>query len=161
MHRPILLAMIHPRARDTDEPPWRDMFDHLMLDPDAASAEPETPAFMAPPEGAPPFHGFAVLDDVESGGLTWGGITDFEHRPGLATGDAFVVAPDGSRAGIEWRAGDTAYVLQMAPPSAERWGVYLIGVTRPMVDRATVAANLADVAPDLRAFWEEWATESD
>lgn len=69
----------------------------LNLDPEAASADPSLPAFPAKPPGAAAYHGFRQLD-VEVDGFRWGMITDFLAEPDT-DGDAFVVAPDGSRAG--------------------------------------------------------------
>lgn len=131
---------------------------HLMLDLRAETADSSRPAFMAPPEGAPPFHGFAVLDDVCVEGFCWGGITDFERDPGRESGDAFIVAPDGSRAGLEWRVDDETWLLEMSPPNERRWGVYLAGIERPLVDRSSARRVLADLVPLLRPPWEAWAS---
>jgi hypothetical protein len=73
----------------------------LALGPNARSASPTEPAFIARPEGAPVYHGFQVLPDVVVEGFTFGTITDFEAGP-CDAGDAFVIAPDGSRAGLVW-----------------------------------------------------------
>jgi hypothetical protein len=70
----------------------------LAIDATALSASPTEPAFIAPPEGAPVYHGFVILDDIDVDGFTLGKITDFEAEP-CEEGDAFVIAPDGSRAG--------------------------------------------------------------
>jgi len=45
----------------------------LAIDATAKSASPTEPAFIAPPEGAPVYHGFVVLDDVAVDGFTLGG----------------------------------------------------------------------------------------
>lgn len=73
----------------------------LAIDATARSASPTEPAFIARPDGAPVYHGFVILEDVAVGGFTLGKITDWEAEP-CATGDAFVIAPDGSRAGLVW-----------------------------------------------------------
>ena len=73
----------------------------LALDPRAKSADPNLPAFLAPPEGAPVYHGFSILEGITVDGFRLGKITDFEAGRSDA-GDAFVVAPDGSRAGLVW-----------------------------------------------------------
>ena len=52
----------------------------IALDPDALSASPSEPAFIARPTGAPVYHGFQVLDDVKFDGFTLGKITDFRSR---------------------------------------------------------------------------------
>lgn len=136
-----------------------DITSHLMLDLRAETADPDRPAFMSPPPDSPPFHGFQVLDDVEADGFKWGGITDFEREPGRQSGDAFIVAPDGSRAGLEWRLDTEVWLLEMTPPNDRRWGVYLAGISRPMVDRASAQENLRDLLPHLRPAWEAWRSE--
>jgi hypothetical protein len=73
----------------------------LAVDPGAQSASPTEPAFVARLVGASVYHGFVVLDDVTSEGFTLGKVTDFEAEP-CDEGDAFLIAPDGSRAGIVW-----------------------------------------------------------
>jgi hypothetical protein len=69
----------------------------LAIDHKAASTSPTEPAFIARPEGAPVYHGFVILDDIAIEGFTLGKLTDWEAEP-CETGDAFVIAPDGSRA---------------------------------------------------------------
>jgi hypothetical protein len=44
----------------------------LAIDPDAESARPGEPAFIARPEGAPVYYGFPILDDVEVDGFKLG-----------------------------------------------------------------------------------------
>jgi hypothetical protein len=80
----------------------------LAIDATARIASPTEPAFIAPPEGAPVYHGFVVLDDVIAEGFTLGKITDFEVEPSRE-GDAFVIAPDGSRPGLVWEVSDKPY----------------------------------------------------
>jgi hypothetical protein len=47
----------------------------------------------------------------------------FREATRLVTGDGFIVTPDGSRAGLEWRLSSESYVLEMAGFSEVRWGV--------------------------------------
>src|SRR5438270_638723 len=75
--------------QEVEEPP-------LAIDLTAVSTQKDVPAFASPPPGAEPYYGFSVMEDVTVGGFTLGKITDFERQP-LQYGDAFVVAPDGSR----------------------------------------------------------------
>jgi hypothetical protein len=104
----------------------------LAVDKNAASADPSAPAFVARPEGAPVYHGFPLLEDVEVDGFRLGVITDFLAVPDTA-GDAFVVAPDGSRAGIVWEAEcNEPYFTEVLPPDPGRWGVWGVGLSVPL-----------------------------
>jgi hypothetical protein len=94
----------------------------LAIDAGEKGASPTEPAFIAPPEGAPVYHGFVVLDDVAVDGFTLGKITDFEVEPCME-GNAFVIAPDGSRAGLVWEISDQQYFQQVTPIETGRWGV--------------------------------------
>jgi hypothetical protein len=127
----------------------------LALDPTAKSASPSQPAFLARPAGTPVYHGFQVLDDINVDGFVFGKITDFEAEP-TDSGDAFVIAPDDSRAGLVWEVSGTKYFSEILPVEAGRWGVW--GVTFPleMTTRENVRLNLASVLPSLKKKWEEW-----
>ena len=127
----------------------------LAVDSDAKSASPTEPAFVARPDGAPIYHGFRLLEDVTVEGFTFGAITDFEAEP-CDSGDAFVVAPDGSRAGLVWELGTARAIEQVIPSEQERWGVWAVWFLHPMRTRADARKNLATVLPDLKARWEEW-----
>ncbi len=129
---------------------------HLALDPDADTTAADQPGFMAPPAGAPPYHGFRVLEEIEVDGFRLGAITDFVRRPDLDTGDGFVVAPDGSRAGLEWRRSTEAYLLEMAPFTPNRWGVWMVGMVHPMDGIDNARRNLAELVPLLEPKWRDW-----
>lgn len=106
----------------------------LQLDADAARADPSLPAFLARPEGAPVYHGF-VLTDVQVDGLRLGLISGAQDD--AASGDAFIVAPDVSRAGLVWdRAADSTEVkpAQVYRYTPDRWGAWAyvcLGRCRP------------------------------
>ena len=51
----------------------------LAIDHEAESADGALPGFVAKPAGAPVYHGFPILSDVEVDGFTPGMITDFER----------------------------------------------------------------------------------
>ena len=130
------------------------------MDNDAASADPSAPPFVARPENAPVYHGFRMLKDVEVGGFHLGMITNFLAQPGTA-GDAFVVAPDGSRAGLVWEAEcDEPYITEVLPPSSERWGVWAVGLSIPLRSNADALTYLAALVPELRQRWMAWTTSS-
>jgi hypothetical protein len=94
----------------------------LAIDATAQSASPTEPGFIARPEGAPVYYGFVVLDDVTVDGFTLGKITDFEAEP-CDEGDAFVIAPDGGRAGLVWEVYDPPYFREIMPVETGRWGL--------------------------------------
>lgn len=121
----------------------------------AQSSSPTEPAFVARPEGAPVYHGFVVLDDVVVDGFTLGKVTDWEAEP-CETGDAFVIAPDGSRAGLVWEVCDPPYFQEVMPIEATRWGVWGVGFVLPMISRENARANLESILPQLKSRWTEW-----
>ena len=69
----------------------------ITIDPNAPSAKPGEPAFVARPVGSPVYHGFVIVAETCTDGWCLGSITEFEDPDGCDGGDAFVVAPDGSR----------------------------------------------------------------
>jgi hypothetical protein len=132
----------------------------LAVDQNAASADPSAPAFVARPEGAPVYHGFPLLEDVEVDGFRLGMITDFLAEPDTA-GDAFVVAPDGSRAGIVWEAEcSEPYFIEVRSPDLGRWGVWGVGLSVPLRSKEDARTYLAALVPELRQRWLAWTSNS-
>jgi hypothetical protein len=127
----------------------------LALDPLAKSGSQTEPAFIARPAGAPVYHGFDVLGDVVVGGFTFGAITDFESEL-RNEGDAFVVAPDNSRAGLVWEISDKPYFQEISAPEAQRWGVWGVSFPNAMTSRENVRKNLESILPEPKKHWEEW-----
>jgi hypothetical protein len=127
----------------------------LGLDPLAESTSQTEPAFIARPAGAPVYHGFEILVDVVVGGFTFGKITDFE-RETCNEGDAFVVAPDNSRAGLVWEISEKPYFQEISAPEAERWGVWGVAFPNAMTSRENVRKNMESILPELKKRWEEW-----
>jgi hypothetical protein len=127
----------------------------LAIDATAQSASPTEPAFIARPEGAPVYYGFVVLDDVTVDGFTLGKITDFEAEP-CDEGDAFVIAPDGGRAGLVWEVYDPPYFQEVSPIETGRWGVWGVGFRLPMNSRENARRNLESILPELKLRWAEW-----
>lgn len=130
----------------------------LAVDKSAESASHDKPAFLARPATAPVYHGFVVLDDVVVDGFTLGKITDFEALP-CSEGDAFVIAPDNSRAGLVWEVCDKPYFEQMLPPESSRWGVWGVGFMLPLTNRENARKNLAAILPELKSRWAKWKSE--
>ncbi|HXX18217.1 MAG TPA: hypothetical protein VEJ46_02340 [Candidatus Acidoferrum sp.] len=127
----------------------------LALDLNAASASPSEPAFIARPAGAPVYHGFQILDDVVVDGFIFGKITDFEAEPSQV-GDAFLIAPDNSRAGLVWEVADHISVSEVCPIEANRWGVWAVSFPHPMNSRENVRRNMTLILPALKEKWNEW-----
>ena len=129
---------------------------HLRLDLTAESADPSLLPFMSPPPGAPPYYGFQVLD-IEVDGFRMGVISDFFDDPTAAEGgDGFIVAPDGSRAGLVWKL-DKPYAFRTVEDTENRWGVWLVGISEPLVDLSSAQRVFADVVSVLRPHWDAWS----
>jgi hypothetical protein len=94
----------------------------VRLDQNAMSSDPELPAFIARPPNAPVYHGFPLLKNSELEGFVFGAITEPKGKRPVEWGDAFVVAPNGSRAGIVWQVGKGEPRI-VCEPSNGRWGV--------------------------------------
>ncbi len=123
----------------------------LRLDSSAASADRTLPALLARPDGAPCYHGFPLVPETASDGWCFGAITEYEKEQGCEWGDAFVVAPDGTRAGLVWDVGQDA-LCEITPPDAERWGIYHLFFTAPIRTTADFADRFGAVLPALQAI---------
>ncbi len=129
----------------------------VLLDETAESANPELPAFLARPEGAPVYHGFGLVEETRTDGWCFGAITDFlepDSPDGCEWGDGFVVAPDGSGAGIVW-ATDVEEMHEVLPPDGGRWGVYGVKFSRPVKTIEDLVFNFRQILPDLKNKYEE------
>ena len=128
----------------------------LHLDPNATSADPKMPGFLARPEGAPLYHGFPILESSAVDGFQLGMITDFMKEPSTA-GDAFVVAPDNSRAGLVWESEVAEpYFREVHAPEADRWGVWAVGLAVPLRSEEDAREYLRALVVELRPRWEAW-----
>jgi hypothetical protein len=129
----------------------------LRPDPEAESEDPTLPAFLARPANAPVYHGFAVLEESRTPeGWCFGTITDPECLDGSECGDAYVVAPDNSRAGLIWHVGPEELGVSL-PPDEKRWGVYTLGFPYPVWSRTELVVRLWRWLPELRRLHSEWA----
>lgn len=126
----------------------------IRYDPDAASAEPGVPGFLARPPGAPVYHGFPIVPETETDGWLYGAITEFDGETPQTEGDGFVVAPDGSRAGIVW-ALDTPAFYEILPPDEERWGVYGVCFARPVSGVDDLVFDFREALPRIRERYEQ------
>ena len=88
----------------------------LRLDPEARSTDLSSPAFLARPKDAPVYHGFPMLEQSRTDdGWCFGTISEPDCSKGSDWGDAFVVAPDGRRAGIIWEVGAPLIEVSIPP----------------------------------------------
>jgi hypothetical protein len=138
-------------SEQPDQPASR----RLAIDEQAESADPALPAFLPRPADAPVYHGFPVIDGVEADGFHLGMITDFLSEPAREC-DAYVIAPDGSRAGLVWESGCAAYFRQVLAPEQGRWGVWAAGLPLPMTTAREALSYLAALVPQLRLCWQSW-----
>jgi hypothetical protein len=127
----------------------------LAVDPSAQSASWTEPAFIAKPKDAPVYHGFVILTGVVVDGFTFGKITDFESEP-CGEGDAFVIAPDNSRAGLVWEVSEDSYFQEVCATESTRWGVWAVSFPYAMTSHENVRKNLEHVLPELKKRWQEW-----
>jgi hypothetical protein len=133
----------------------RDKGRTIAVDAAARSSDPSVPGFLARPDDEPVYHGFRILDDVEVDGFKLGVITEIALGQDDA-GDAFVVAPDDSRAGLVWEIADELYFEQVLAPEPTRWGVWGVGFRLPMHTPEDARRNLDSIVPELRLRWEAW-----
>jgi hypothetical protein len=143
--------MTHEEKEDIDATHRR-----MVLDENAVSADLELPAFLAKPEGAPVYYGFPLIYESMTEGWCLGAITEYEDSDGCVSGDAFVIAPDGSRAGLVWDVGD-GDVKQISPPDGSRWGVFQICFAEPVRTTEDMVRNFRTILPQLRKFHEQLA----
>ena len=125
----------------------------ILTDPEAASARPDLPAFLARPAGAPVYHGFPIIEETETDGWRYGAITAFKESDGCSEGDGFVVAPDGTRAGLVWSVGKFA-TEEICAPTPDRWGVYSIAFPHRVSTVGDLVECFRAVLPELKALHE-------
>lgn len=126
--------------------------------------------------------------EAEVGGFTFGKIEDNRSRgDGHAWGNGFVVAPDGSRAGLRWHVIETAeqfaarervrekerryftdpeYFEVRHPFEPHRWGIWNVAFPHPMhiedpvIVRDDARMNLEAILPKLWPEWQRWRAET-
>ena len=125
----------------------------VRLDDAAISADADLPAFIAKPRDAPVYHGFPILKNSECEGFSFGTITEPNGTEPAEWGDAFVVAPNGSRAGIVWQIGHGEPTI-LCEPSEGRWGVYGFYFDSPIKTEEELVRHLRSLVPALKAYYE-------
>ncbi len=125
------------------------------LDLDVARGAPAVEARVQPSSSATTagnslYHGYVIVPETCIDGWCLGVMTEFEDPEGCTSGDAFVVAPDGSRAELMWETG-MAPLEEVLPPGPERWGVYAVSFPHPTRTVADLVAAFRAVLPQLQA----------
>ena len=82
----------------------------------------------------------------------------FDCPEGRKCGDAFVVAPDDSRAGIIWDVCADGMEVSI-PPEEDRWGVYCLRLERPVRNEQELVEQLQGWLPELRRLHRQWQVE--
>ena len=126
----------------------------MLQDPTGESRTPGEPAFLSRPEGAPVYHGFPLVEETRTDGWCFGAITAFEDPDGCDCGDGFVVAPDGSRAGLVWEVGESP-VGEICAPDDSRWGVYAVSFPKVVRTVEDLAECFRSVLPELQRIHRE------
>jgi hypothetical protein len=124
----------------------------LRLDAEAESASDSLPAFLARPVGKPVYHGFVIVPESLLNGWVFGTISQFRNPDGYDFGDAFVVAPDNTRAGLVWCVGEFP-IEEILPPDDSRWGVYSIAFATPIRTTEDFIRSCWSVLPDLQSIY--------
>ena len=128
----------------------------MILDKEARSNSKNLPAFLSPPKESKPYHGFPLIKEINIDGFTYGAITDFlenDSKEGCTSGDGYVEAPDGSRAGIAWEKGKKFSYSQMLDSDRERWGVYYFSIPFGIKNLKDMRKVFSLMVPILKKFY--------
>ncbi len=134
----------------------------MVLDTTAATTDLEKPAFMAPPPGAEPYHGFPLLEQTRQDGWCLGAVTDpFEAdtAEGCTIGDLFVEAPDGRRAGLVWNVAPQPRFAVLKEPKGRRLGLFHFTFPSPLRDMADLQEVFGRVLPVLQQLYDRFNTK--
>ncbi len=117
----------------------------------------ELPRYPAGHEYYGPFVAGTLTD-----GWCYGAITEFlepDTPEGCASGDGFVVAPDGSYCGLVWWTECPWEFKQIEGPRGERfWGIFEVRFPKPVNSVADLVDNFRAILPALQQSYEHWHT---
>lgn len=106
------------------------------------------------------YTGFPLIPETETDGFIFGAITDFlepDSKEGCTTGDGYIQAPDGSRAGIIWQVfpnREKKIAISMKPDE-KRWGVYNVGFPKPITSLTDLIYNFKEILPLFKKEYEK------
>ncbi|WCN38807.1 3-deoxy-8-phosphooctulonate synthase [Aneurinibacillus uraniidurans] len=104
------------------------------------------------------YNGFPLMMETETDGYIYGEITDhfnfdYEEDESCTSGDGFVQAPDGSRAGIIWGVEEEPYLSVCIESEEDRWGVYNVGFVKPIKTIDDLIFNFKTVLPLIKGAY--------
>jgi hypothetical protein len=104
------------------------------------------------PDTETAYASFPVIEGACCAGFRLGLITE-SYGTSASWGDAFVVAPDGSRAGLVWEVAEVPYFTRVSPATDNRWGVFGVGVPVGPTSTETARRSLESLVASLQAAW--------
>jgi hypothetical protein len=121
----------------------------ILPDPSAGPKGQNSQAFVAQSMGKPLYQSFPVVAESETDGWMYGAITDHKSEDGITYGNGYVIAPDGSQAGIIWDLASPDF-SQIYAPEEIRWGVYGVRFQRPVKSVEDIVYNFRAMLPKLK-----------
>lgn len=128
----------------------------LIIDKKLKRRNSSEPLFISKSVKDSPYYAFPLIPETETKGFTYGAITDFleyDDKEGCKSGDGYVQAPDGSRAGLIWQLSDQQYVTEALKPDNKRWGVYNVGFTKPIKTIQDLVKNFQSIVPLIKEVY--------
>ena len=155
------MAFKRSKFRSRVEPPvgGKGLWKKMVLDENVELNDPSKPPFISAPPGSKPYFGHPLLEETRTDGWCLGIVTDpFEPdcAEGCTIGDAFVEAPDGSRAGLVWTVEPTPRFAVLCEPDGERWGVFHFSVLRPITTMEDLQEAFVVMVPALEMLYERF-----
>lgn len=99
---------------------------------------------------------FHLIPETRTNGWIYGAITSYDHdKNGCRSGDGFVEAPDGSRAGLDWIVGKRPGRLRLVARGNKRaWAVYEAVFVRPVFSTTDLVREFRAILPAVkRKYW--------
>jgi hypothetical protein len=156
------IGMTHPYSQLMERSTFRCQIEHpltgeaiwktMVIDPQA-EIDRSKPPFVAAPAGSKPYYGHPLLEFTRFEGWCLGVVTDpFEAdcESGCTIGDAFVEAPDGTRAGLVWTVDFAPRLTVLSLPDSNRWGVFHFTATQPIATMEQLRDAFVFILPTLK-----------
>ena len=109
---------------------------------------------MTPPKR---YSNFPLVEETRKDGWCFGIITEYEDEKGCTDGDAFVEAPDGTRAGLVWDVDanvEQKIIMINRPESKEYWGLYQIYFSKTVYTTKDIVENFHEILPEIQRLYE-------